>query len=244
MMGPSGSGKSTVLHVAAGLDNPTSGTVALAGIDLAGMSERQLTIMRRERIGFVFPAVNLMPSLTVTQNIGLPPAPERHPARRSEARAVAARVGLDQRLHHRPSELSGGEQQRVAIARALVGIPDTVESGRSCASAISGPVIRNRRNAAIAATVCSPVRFATRIGAELRSSSPASPSERHLANRLRAVRSRTPADSAAARTVQLSLSRTGWTTSSGTTPSPSRPVPATARDGWRGRVLDRGLGRP
>jgi putative ABC transport system ATP-binding protein len=126
IMGPSGSGKSTFLHVAAGLDSPTSGTVALAGIDLAGMSERKLTIMRRERIGFVFQAFNLMPSLTVTQNIGLPLRLNGHRARRSEVRAVAARVGLDQRLHHRPSELSGGQQQRVAIARALVTRPEVV----------------------------------------------------------------------------------------------------------------------
>jgi putative ABC transport system ATP-binding protein len=126
IMGPSGSGKSTLLHVAAGLDRPTSGSVALAGTDLAGLSERKLTMLRRERIGFVFQAFNLMPSLTVTQNIGLPLRLNGHRARRSEVRAVAARVGLDQRLHHRPSELSGGQQQRVAIARALVTRPEVV----------------------------------------------------------------------------------------------------------------------
>jgi putative ABC transport system ATP-binding protein len=126
IMGPSGSGKSTFLHVAAGLDSATSGTVALAGIDLAGLSERKLTIMRRERIGFVFQAFNLMPSLTVTQNIGLPLRLDGHRARSSEVQAVAARVGLDRRLHHRPSELSGGQQQRVAIARALVTRPEVV----------------------------------------------------------------------------------------------------------------------
>jgi putative ABC transport system ATP-binding protein len=126
IMGPSGSGKSTFLHVAAGLDSPTSGTVTLAGLDLAGLSERKLTIMRRERIGFVFQAFNLMPSLTVTQNIGLPLRLDGHRARRAEVRAVAARVGLDQRLRHRPSELSGGQQQRVAIARALVTRPEVV----------------------------------------------------------------------------------------------------------------------
>jgi putative ABC transport system ATP-binding protein len=126
IMGPSGSGKSTFLHVAAGLDSATSGTVALAGTDLAGLSERKLTIMRRERIGFVFQAFNLMPSLTVTQNIGLPLRLDGRRARSAEVRAVAARVGLDQRLHHRPSELSGGQQQRVAIARALVTRPEVV----------------------------------------------------------------------------------------------------------------------
>jgi putative ABC transport system ATP-binding protein len=126
IMGPSGSGKSTLLHVAAGLDRPTSGSVALAGTDLAGLSERKLTMLRRERIGFVFQAFNLMPSLTVTQNIGLPLRLDGHRARRSDVRAVAARVGLDQRLRHRPSELSGGQQQRVAIARALITRPEVV----------------------------------------------------------------------------------------------------------------------
>jgi putative ABC transport system ATP-binding protein len=126
IMGPSGSGKSTFLHVAAGLDRPTSGTVALAGIELAGLSERRLTILRRERIGFVFQAFNLMPSLTVTQNIGLPLRLNGRGPRRSDVRAVAARVGLDQRLRHRPSQLSGGQQQRVAIARALITRPEVV----------------------------------------------------------------------------------------------------------------------
>ena len=123
IMGPSGSGKSTFLHVAAGLDRPTSGTVALGDTELAGLSERRLTILRRERIGFVFQAFNLMPSLTVTQNIGLPLRLDGRRPRRSEVREVAARVGLDQRLRHRPAQLSGGQQQRVAIARALITRP-------------------------------------------------------------------------------------------------------------------------
>jgi putative ABC transport system ATP-binding protein len=126
IMGPSGSGKSTLLHVAAGLDRPTSGTVALGDLDLAGLGERRLTILRRERIGFVFQAFNLMPSLTVTQNIGLPLRLDGRRARRSEVREVAARVGLDGRLGHRPSQLSGGQQQRVAIARALVTRPEVL----------------------------------------------------------------------------------------------------------------------
>jgi putative ABC transport system ATP-binding protein len=126
IMGPSGSGKSTFLHVAAGLDQPTSGTVALGSTDLSGLSERKLTILRRERIGFVFQAFNLMPSLTVTQNIGLPLRLDGRRARRSEVRAVAARVGLEERLRHRPAQLSGGQQQRVAIARALVTRPEVV----------------------------------------------------------------------------------------------------------------------
>jgi putative ABC transport system ATP-binding protein len=126
IMGPSGSGKSTFLHVAAGLDRPSSGTVALGGVDLAGLSERRLTMLRRERVGFVFQAFNLMPSLTVTQNIALPLRLDGRRPRRSEVREVAARVGLDQRLRHRPSQLSGGQQQRVAIARALVTRPEVV----------------------------------------------------------------------------------------------------------------------
>jgi putative ABC transport system ATP-binding protein len=126
VMGPSGSGKSTFLHVAAGLDRPTSGTVALGEIELARLSERRLTILRRERIGFVFQAFNLLPSLTVAQNIGLPLRLDGRRARRSEVREVAARVGLDKRLRHRPSQLSGGQQQRVAIARALVTRPEVV----------------------------------------------------------------------------------------------------------------------
>jgi putative ABC transport system ATP-binding protein len=126
IMGPSGSGKSTFLHLAAGLDRPTSGSVAFGETDLSRLSERRLTILRRERVGFVFQAFNLMPSLTVTQNIALPLRLDGRRARRSDVREVAARVGLEQRLGHRPSQLSGGQQQRVAIARALVTRPEVV----------------------------------------------------------------------------------------------------------------------
>jgi len=126
VMGPSGSGKSTFLHMAAGLDRPSSGSVSLGDTDLARLSERRLTILRRERIGFVFQAFNLLPSLTVTQNIGLPLRLDRRRVRRSQVREVATRVGLEQRLRHRPSQLSGGQQQRVAIARALVTRPEVV----------------------------------------------------------------------------------------------------------------------
>jgi putative ABC transport system ATP-binding protein len=126
VMGPSGSGKSTFLNVAAGLDRPTSGAVALGGTELVGLSERRLTILRRERIGFVFQAFNLLPSLTVAQNIGLPLRLDGHRPRRATVREVAARVGLEKRLRDRPSQLSGGQQQRVAIARALVTRPDVV----------------------------------------------------------------------------------------------------------------------
>jgi putative ABC transport system ATP-binding protein len=125
-MGPSGSGKSTFLNVAAGLDRPSAGSVMLGDTDLAGLSERRLTVLRRERIGFVFQAFNLLPSLTVAQNIGLPMRLDGHRPRRSAVRDVAERVGLEKRLRHRPSELSGGQQQRVAIARALVTRPEVV----------------------------------------------------------------------------------------------------------------------
>src|SRR4051794_32493894 len=126
LMGPSGSGKSTFLHVAAGLDRPTSGSVALGDRELGSLSERRLTILRRQRVGFVFQAFNLMPSLTVAQNIGLPLRLDGRRPRRSDVRAAAERVGLGDRLRHYPSELSGGQQQRVAIARALITQPEVL----------------------------------------------------------------------------------------------------------------------
>jgi putative ABC transport system ATP-binding protein len=126
IMGPSGSGKSTFLNVAAGLDRPTSGSVVLGGTSLADLSERRLTILRRKRIGFIFQAFNLLPTLTVAQNIALPLRLDGHSPRRSAVREIAARVGLDKRLRDRPSQLSGGQQQRVAIARALITRPEVV----------------------------------------------------------------------------------------------------------------------
>ncbi|MER6508604.1 ABC transporter ATP-binding protein [Nonomuraea sp. NPDC001636] len=119
VMGPSGSGKSTLLHCAAGLDEPTSGTVTLAGRSLTGMSETDLTLLRRDHVAFVFQAFNLMPALDVRQNVTLPDllaGRDPDPAWVSE---VIGRVGLQDRITHRPGELSGGQQQRVAIARAL-----------------------------------------------------------------------------------------------------------------------------
>jgi putative ABC transport system ATP-binding protein len=98
----------------------------LGATDLGRLSERKLTVLRRERIGFVFQAFNLLPTLTVAQNIGLPLRLDGRPPRRSSVREVAARVGLEQRLRDRPSQLSGGQQQRVAIARALVTRPEVV----------------------------------------------------------------------------------------------------------------------
>ena len=126
IMGPSGSGKSTFLHVAAGLDRPTSGSVALGELELSELSERRLTILRRQRVGFVFQAFNLMPSLTVAQNIGLPLRLDRRRPRRAEVRTVAERVGLGDRMRHYPAQLSGGQQQRVAIARALITQPEVL----------------------------------------------------------------------------------------------------------------------
>src|SRR5205823_12222817 len=100
IMGPSGSGKSTFLHVAAGLDRPTSGSVALSDVELGKLSERRLTILRRQRVGFVFQAFNLMPTLTVAQNIGLPLRLDGRRPRRADVRTAAERVGLGERLRH------------------------------------------------------------------------------------------------------------------------------------------------
>ncbi|MFJ9585875.1 ABC transporter ATP-binding protein [Streptomyces acidicola] len=123
VMGPSGSGKSTLLQCAAGLDRPTSGTVAVDGTDLAGLSERRLTLLRRERIGFVFQAFNLLPSLTAAQNVALPLRLAGRRPSRAAVRQALARVGLAERAGHRPAQLSGGQQQRVALARALITRP-------------------------------------------------------------------------------------------------------------------------
>ena len=123
IMGPSGSGKSTLLQIAAGLDRPTEGRAWIGTVDLSRLNERRLAELRRDRIGFVFQAFNLVPSLTVEQNVGLP---LRRAGRRPDGRSVTAvldRVGLTDRQKHRPSELSGGQQQRVALARALVTKP-------------------------------------------------------------------------------------------------------------------------
>ncbi|WP_083867041.1 MULTISPECIES: ABC transporter ATP-binding protein [Frankia] len=126
VMGPSGSGKSTLLHCAAGLDRPTSGSVWLAGRDLARMPEPELTELRRREMGFVFQAFNLVESLTALENITLPFRLSGTRADRAWVREVVARTGLQERVRHRPAALSGGQQQRVAIARALVTRPEIV----------------------------------------------------------------------------------------------------------------------
>jgi putative ABC transport system ATP-binding protein len=126
VMGPSGSGKSTFLHCAAGLDRPTSGSVHIDGLALAGLNERKLTELRRERIGFVFQSFNLLPTLTVWQNVCLPQELDGRRPNKAAVRQVLERVGLGDRHKHRPGELSGGQQQRVAIARALVARPAVI----------------------------------------------------------------------------------------------------------------------
>ncbi|MFD4559091.1 ABC transporter ATP-binding protein [Streptomyces sp. NPDC058469] len=126
VMGPSGSGKSTFLHCAAGLDRPTSGSVKVADRELTGMDETELTHLRRQRVGFVFQAFNLVPALTVRQNITLPLRLAGQRTDRGWLDEIIHRVGLTGRVDHRPSQLSGGQQQRVAIARALITRPDVI----------------------------------------------------------------------------------------------------------------------
>ena len=126
VMGPSGSGKSTFLHCAAGLDRPTSGSIHLGDRDLGTLSEDALSRLRRERIGFVFQSFNLVPSLTAAQNITLPLRLAKQKANKAWLQEVIARVGLADRVKHKPGELSGGQQQRVAIARALVAQPEVI----------------------------------------------------------------------------------------------------------------------
>ncbi|MFF1695186.1 ABC transporter ATP-binding protein [Streptomyces sp. NPDC058257] len=129
IMGPSGSGKSTLMHCAAGLDTLTSGSAHIGVTELGTLDDRRLTLLRRDRIGFVFQAFNLVPTLTVAENITLPMdlAGKRGDATSAEwTDALIDVVGLRDRLHHRPAELSGGQQQRVAVARAFAGRPDVV----------------------------------------------------------------------------------------------------------------------
>jgi putative ABC transport system ATP-binding protein len=123
VMGPSGSGKSTLMHILAGLDRPTRGTVTLAGTDMTELSDAQLTRLRREHIGFVFQFFNLLPMLTAEENILLPLELAGTKPDRAWVEQLTEKVGLSNRLSHRPAELSGGQQQRVAVARALVSRP-------------------------------------------------------------------------------------------------------------------------
>ena len=123
VMGPSGSGKSTLMHILAGLDKPTSGTVTIAGREITAMGDNELTKLRREHIGFVFQFFNLLPMLTAEENILLPLSIAGKKPDRAWVDGVIEGVGLGSRRSHRPSELSGGQQQRVAVARALVSRP-------------------------------------------------------------------------------------------------------------------------
>lgn len=126
IMGASGSGKSTLLHCLAGLDSPTSGHVLIAGRDLAGMTDKELTAVRRDKLGFIFQSFNLLPTLTAEENILLPLRLARRRPEPAWYDAVIGILGIADRLGHRPAELSGGQQQRVAVARALVSRPDVV----------------------------------------------------------------------------------------------------------------------
>jgi putative ABC transport system ATP-binding protein len=126
IMGPSGSGKSTLLHCMAGLERLTSGRVVIGDVDLASLPEKRLTELRRDRIGFVFQAFNLIPTLTALENITLPMDIARRPADRSWLDTVIDTMHLRDRLAHHPAELSGGQQQRVAAARALAARPEIV----------------------------------------------------------------------------------------------------------------------
>src|SRR5829696_7312192 len=123
VMGPSGSGKSTLMHILAGLDRPTAGSVMIAGQDITELSDNDLTLLRREHIGFIFQFFNLLPMLTAAENVVLPLSLAGVKPDREWVRELTEKVGLTDRLGHRPSELSGGQQQRVAIARALVSRP-------------------------------------------------------------------------------------------------------------------------
>lgn len=126
IMGPSGSGKSTLMHCLAGLETPTSGQVLIGETDLTSLSDRQLTLLRRERIGFIFQSFNLLPMLTARQNIVLPLTLAGRSVDTARLAEICRILGIDDRLGHRPSELSGGQQQRVAVARALISQPDVL----------------------------------------------------------------------------------------------------------------------
>jgi putative ABC transport system ATP-binding protein len=126
IMGPSGSGKSTLLHCLAGLDTLTSGAVFIGDTDLTTLSDKELTVLRRDRVGFVFQAFNLLPTLTAAENITLPVTLAGRRPDESWLRTLVTSLGVAERLRHRPSELSGGEQQRVASARAMMTRPELI----------------------------------------------------------------------------------------------------------------------
>jgi putative ABC transport system ATP-binding protein len=126
IMGPSGSGKSTLMHVLAGLDAPTSGTVTIDGVDLGTLDDKRLTELRRDKVGFIFQTFNLLPVLTAQENIELPLKIAGRPVDAGWRDRIVETVHLSDRLTHHPSELSGGQQQRVAVARALIAKPAVI----------------------------------------------------------------------------------------------------------------------
>jgi putative ABC transport system ATP-binding protein len=149
IMGPSGSGKSTLMHILAGLDSPTSGAVYVDGAEITSMNDSELTLLRRERIGFVFQFFNLLPMLTAEENVVLPLSIAGRKPERQWLEELLETVGIAERRRHRPAELSGGQQQRVAVARALVSRPAVVfadEPTGNLDSATSDEVLRLLRN--------------------------------------------------------------------------------------------------
>ncbi|HWS45759.1 MAG TPA: ABC transporter ATP-binding protein [Acidimicrobiia bacterium] len=152
IMGPSGSGKSTLMHTMAGLDSLTSGAVWIGDVELGSLTEKRLTKLRRDRIGFIFQAFNLLPTLTAAENIVLPIRLAKGRPDRAWIDTVVATVGLEDRLDHRPPELSGGQQQRVAVARALASKPHIVfadEPTGNLDSRTSGEILAFMRQAVL-----------------------------------------------------------------------------------------------
>jgi putative ABC transport system ATP-binding protein len=150
VMGPSGSGKSTLMHILAGLDRPTGGSVQIGGEEITDMGDKELTLLRRRHIGFIFQFFNLLPMLTAEENVLLPLSIAGRKPEREWVETVIERVGLADRRHHRPAELSGGQQQRVAVARALVSEPSVLfadEPTGNLDSATSGEILSLIREA-------------------------------------------------------------------------------------------------
>jgi putative ABC transport system ATP-binding protein len=149
VMGPSGSGKSTLMHILAGLDRPTSGTVEIAGTEITNLDDTSLTKLRRDHVGFVFQFFNLLPMLTAEENVVLPLDIANEKPDREWLDQIMDKLGLDERRKHRPSEMSGGQQQRVAIARALISRPTVLfadEPTGNLDSANSGEILTLMRD--------------------------------------------------------------------------------------------------
>ena len=149
VMGPSGSGKSTLMHLLAGLDHPDAGTVTIGGVEVTGLDDAGLTALRREHIGFIFQFFNLLPMLTARENILLPLEIAGREVDKAWFAELIAKIGLEDRLTHRPSEMSGGQQQRVAVARALAGRPTVVfadEPTGNLDSTTSGQILDQLRD--------------------------------------------------------------------------------------------------